>query len=262
MDEFGFSVTSTDFERDEGLSIGESVETCTVAQKLTGKALSEDTNAEPNSAASSTSIKSNGDFYNTALRILYTLTPAILILNNQRDVVFANRNAEDMLKNGDVIALNKRGHICCVDPVAQNFLLKYVRCHQMDGANLFSKGDGSFLIPKKEGWPIVAILGGDQLQSEAFNHSGFDAASHITLMIRDPNGCHPEQSSILANHFGLSNAENLVVKALVEGNSTDEIAQKRGVSVVTIRNQLKSAQSKMGVARQSELVSLFLRCFS
>jgi len=203
-----------------------------------------------------------GDFLETALGILYTLTPAILILDSHRRIVFANREAEDLLERGDVISLDQKGQIYCTDHVAQNYLLQYLMSYKSPAKTAFSDEDGSFLIPKADGWPMVAMVGCDQLDSLVQGDGEYDDGGHITLMIRDPNGKHPEQSKKLMRYFGLSGAETSVVGELVQGNSTNEIAQKRGVSVVTIRNQLKSAQNKMGVARQSELVSLVLRYIS
>ncbi|WP_367575937.1 helix-turn-helix transcriptional regulator [Pelagibius sp. Alg239-R121] len=57
----------------------------------------------------------------------------------------------------------------------------------------------------------------------------------------------------------MSETEAIVADRLSTGASIDEIASERGVSVVTVRNQIKSAQAKTGVSRQAELVSLVLR---
>ncbi len=201
-------------------------------------------------------------FFATALRILYTLTPAILILDGDRRIVFANRQAEELLEVGDVISLDRKGKIFCTDHVAQNFLLKYLGAGEGSRTSLFEGQEHSFLIPKSDGWPMVAMVGCDQLDALSLVGDRLCADRHVTLMIRDPNGKHPEQSEKLMRHFGLSGAETTVVRKLAEGLSPSDIAAERGVSVVTIRNQLKSAQGKMGVTRQSELVSLVLRYIS
>lgn len=203
-----------------------------------------------------------GDFYKTALGILYTLTPAILILDSHRCVVFANREAEGLLEQGNVISKDSKGRIFCTDHVAQNYLLQYLMSQKTQSETKFSDEDGSFLIPKADGWPMVAMVGCDQLDSLTFHEGDYTGNGHITLMIRDPHGRNPEQSKKLMEYFDLSGAESSVVGELVNGSSTDEIARQRGVSVITIRNQLKSAQNKMGVARQSELVSMVLRYVS
>ncbi|MEH6475506.1 MAG: hypothetical protein V7727_07435 [Sneathiella sp.] len=214
MDEFGFSLTVTDFESIEGLSKGESVTTNPIAQRSEGIDLRGNVKVKPNSTVSLTKTKSGGDFYNTALRILYTLTPAILILNIQREIVYANRDAEKLLKAGDVISLDKQGHICCVDPVAQNFLSTYVSGDREKRQHLFSMEDESLLIPKKNAWPMVAILGKEQLQLDTFRANGWDTEKHITLLIRDENGRHPEQSKILMTHLGLNSLKTRALKIL------------------------------------------------
>ena len=59
--------------------------------------------------------------------------------------------------------------------------------------------------------------------------------------------------------FGLSSAEAAVAVRLASGDCPERIAQLREVSVVTVRNQLKSVAAKLGVRRQVELVSIVLR---
>jgi DNA-binding CsgD family transcriptional regulator len=206
--------------------------------------------------------KSSNGFYDTALCILYTLTPAILILDGHRRLVFANRDAEKLLEWGDVIALDPKGKVYCTDEVAQQFLMQYLMSYKKSETSSGAIDDGSFVIPKADGWPMIAMVGHDQLESLVSTEFDTDTSDYITLLIRDPNGSHPAQTQKLMEYFGLSQAETCVVEQLVNGESTDKIARNRGVSVVTIRNQLKSAQSKLGVARQSELVSMLLRYFS
>ncbi|MCI5076865.1 helix-turn-helix transcriptional regulator [Oricola sp.] len=57
----------------------------------------------------------------------------------------------------------------------------------------------------------------------------------------------------LGKHFGLTDFETRSILRLVEGLSPREIAQEREVSVYTVRNQIKSAMSKMGVRRQIDI---------
>lgn len=261
MEDFGFSVredTAGSFDTDFGGG-------CGYGRNRTSKKLGY-TPVEISSKAVQTTSNENrnssGDLFNTALGILHSLTSAVLILDSQRRVVFANREAEALLKKGDVISLDSKEQIFCKDHVAQNFLLQYLTSQKMADTSLFNDDEGSFLIPKLDGWPLVAMVGCDQLDALSFSEEECDTEGYVTLMIRDPNARKPEKSGKLMEYFGLSGAESSVVGELVKGSSTDEIARKRSVSVITIRNQLKSAQNKMGVARQSELVSLVLRYVS
>ena len=49
-------------------------------------------------------------------------------------------------------------------------------------------------------------------------------------------------------------AETQITEYLVEGQSAEFIATKRGVSVETVRTQIKAIMAKLGVSRQVELV--------
>jgi DNA-binding CsgD family transcriptional regulator len=63
----------------------------------------------------------------------------------------------------------------------------------------------------------------------------------------------------IAARLGLTRAEAEVALALAEGLTPAEIAEARGASVHTVRNQIKAAMSKCGARRQSDLVGLVLR---
>jgi DNA-binding CsgD family transcriptional regulator/pimeloyl-ACP methyl ester carboxylesterase len=60
----------------------------------------------------------------------------------------------------------------------------------------------------------------------------------------------------LAEVFGLTAAEQGVVRALVEGRNVKEIAIDRGTSEGTVRGQLKSILAKMNARSQSEVIRL------
>ena len=62
----------------------------------------------------------------------------------------------------------------------------------------------------------------------------------------------------LARRCALTNAEAALLAALVDGATLKEFATRRGVSVHTVRNQLKQLFHKTGVRRQSDLIRLAL----
>ena len=80
----------------------------------------------------------------------------------------------------------------------------------------------------------------------------------ILLTVIPENGNSEGDAEKLMQRFGLTAAETQVVLLIRDGLSPVEIADIRSVSAVTVRNQIKSALSKCGVRRQSELVSLLL----
>ena len=67
----------------------------------------------------------------------------------------------------------------------------------------------------------------------------------------------PPSTKILAALFDISPSESEVARGLLAGASARKIAQMRGVSVETVRMQVKSVLAKAGVGRQVELAVLF-----
>jgi DNA-binding CsgD family transcriptional regulator len=68
-------------------------------------------------------------------------------------------------------------------------------------------------------------------------------------------GCAPDVERILRSGFGLTQAEACVALAITRGESLDEIARARGVTVATTRTQLKSVFFKTQTHRQAELAA-------
>ena len=76
----------------------------------------------------------------------------------------------------------------------------------------------------------------------------------VTTNYRWSTGIGPTLSEV----FGLTLAEQDVVRLLVEGRNVKEIAKLRGTSEGTARGQLKSILSKMNARSQSEVIRLVM----
>jgi DNA-binding CsgD family transcriptional regulator len=82
--------------------------------------------------------------------------------------------------------------------------------------------------------------------------------ARAVLMIDDPEARLAPQELVLRQVFGLTGAEATVATAFASGGELEEIARMRGVSLGTLRNQLKTIYAKTGTRRQAELVALLL----
>jgi DNA-binding CsgD family transcriptional regulator len=71
-----------------------------------------------------------------------------------------------------------------------------------------------------------------------------------------PTGIAPQR---IASVFNLTRLEAEAAAAIAAGRTIIEYAEARGVSHLTVRNQLRSAMEKMGVSRQVELVAIVQR---
>lgn len=67
------------------------------------------------------------------------------------------------------------------------------------------------------------------------------------------------RDEVLRVAFGLTRAEFAVAVGLQRGLAPDDIATERGVSIETVRSQIRGLMTKTDTRRQSELVALFGR---
>jgi DNA-binding CsgD family transcriptional regulator len=87
--------------------------------------------------------------------------------------------------------------------------------------------------------------------------SSIDDAKAL-LFIADPEGGHISTSEVLETLYQLTPAEAELVRLIAEGRSLEEVAAERGVTMNTVRSQLKQVFSKTETSRQGELVHLVL----
>ena len=182
------------------------------------------------------------------------LSSPVAMLDARCRLVFANAGAEALFGDGDAIFVDNADTVRCRNRSAQVKLQTLVAAVIADGEGGRIAVRRAFAIPKEEGWSLSALITG---QPAATGQDG--KIQRVVLHLRDPGvGLHVG-SEFLSLMFGLSQAEAAVVALLVAGRGLDEIADERGVSLVTVRNQMKSALAKFGVNRQVELVSVVLR---
>ena len=92
------------------------------------------------------------------------------------------------------------------------------------------------------------------MRSEAFSVVSHGPA--VLVCVSDPNTEPYPVEARLKDHFALTAAESRVALALFEGRSSQEIAAQFGVSINTVRVQIRSIFTKTGARRQSDLVRL------
>ena len=121
-----------------------------------------------------------------------------------------------------------------------------------------SNGDGdkagdTVWISRRKGGPLQILV-------SPVGKAGFSGNGTITAIafVNDPARRQRPAEDILRTRFGLTPAESRVALLLCDGRAPKNIAETIGVSVETVRSQMKSIYSKADVRRQSELVRLLL----
>ena len=134
----------------------------------------------------------------------------------------------------------------------------------LEGAASGHSGAMIARFPAEPAITLIAFpLGTTQRAAGAGSASAFDGTNRRLLAAVAVVLCTRSRldSSVLrtfASLYGLSRAETRVLAALVEDGSPAHIATSTGVGIRTIRTQLSSIYSKVGVDSQRELLTLLL----
>ncbi len=83
----------------------------------------------------------------------------------------------------------------------------------------------------------------------------FSFAPRVLVLARGERGRDGRRAALLQAAYALTSAETDIAIQICDGKSPEEIAEARGVSVGTVRIQIKSILAKLGVKRQVELVA-------
>ena len=88
--------------------------------------------------------------------------------------------------------------------------------------------------------------------------AALEGKAMAAVFCSDPDAVIGRLSQRLEALYRLTPAEGQLTEALVNGQSLQEYAQARCVTMNTLRMQLKSAAAKTGAKRQSDLVRIVL----
>ncbi|MCC5781015.1 helix-turn-helix transcriptional regulator [Nitratireductor sp. B36] len=177
-----------------------------------------------------------------------------LVVTRSRRIVFANQQAETLLETGDVIRCDLRHRFAFASETWQRHF-----------SAIIAKSDGSFRQPQtfsisnSDGKPSltcrIAPLATEELE---YRPSGilFGNEEPCFLFTLAGRSDSPDVAVLLCETFGLTPNEARVVVHLAGGLSPKEIAELRGTSISTVRNQLHAAMGKMEARRQSDIVGM------
>jgi PAS domain S-box-containing protein len=190
-----------------------------------------------------------------ALRQVIDRLPAgVILLDKDGRVVLANRSADQIFGLDDGIRL-ERGRPRLADPrqdrAFQQVIARAVEAHPQSG-----RASGSTIaVARPSGRrafpctvsPLLAAPPGTSLREAV-----------AILFVADPEGSQITTTEVLEGLYDLTPAEAELLRLLAEGRSLDEVAALRGVTMNTVRSQLKQVFAKTDTRRQGQLVHLVL----
>lgn len=170
-------------------------------------------------------------------------------------VLHANGRAEAIFRAGDGLGV-RRGHLEAGHPASFRQLVAL-----MAGAGRTLRDDaggaggGTIRIPRPSRLAPYAVTVAPLSQEHRFLAPD---RWLLLVLIRDPAAAGATAAAEMRKAFGLTAAEEAICEIFARGAAIPEIAASRGVADATVRQQVKTIMSKLGVSRQAELMRLLL----
>src|SRR5215211_3511011 len=182
------------------------------------------------------------------------LSLGILIVDRRGKVLAANRTAQNMLQTGD--ALIERSGVLRARHRDDHERLT----HSLAGAAGSKRLGASDCIrlSRQSGKPAYMATVAPLTEAVDLASMGGDRAALI--VIYDPDRTHSSDlGQVLQQAFGLTPAEARTASLVGSGLAPQDVADQVGITVGTIRSELKSVFEKLEISRQSELAALVAR---
>jgi DNA-binding CsgD family transcriptional regulator len=178
---------------------------------------------------------------------------AVLIINERRRIIYSNQAADTMLAKGDTVrvAPGRRVAFCNARAAAA---LSYAMSHSDERGSMLSS---SFQTGTRGGKRYTCRVARIDPSGQDMSPLGtfLSLSGRCTLLtLSAARSAEEDKAARLIGLHGLTQSEASVAERLAAGLTLDEIADERAVSIHTVRNQVKSAMSRLGVRRQSDLV--------
>jgi DNA-binding CsgD family transcriptional regulator len=190
------------------------------------------------------------------IELLQRMSQPLMLLDETRHIVFCNAPARRLLDAGGVLS-DKGGLLSGPDLADDARLLIALRELGLSPQSYLGNGPASdkvFLRLQNSAGSRLGIY----LYAMRPGHAmgAFGPGSLALVMLHDPQQGSDLDPFVVAATWDLTPAEAKVAIGLKRGLSAPEIASAHGVSINTIRTQIRMAMEKTGVTRQAELVNL------
>jgi len=187
----------------------------------------------------------------TLAESLDAVATATAIVTRDLRVLHVNTAATQLIGNGKGLRL-VGGKLIATRPADHTALEAVTR--RADGAREgIEQPPSTIVIHNAQHEPVL-------VRAHALARSSFVAAAdntgQVVLILTAARQQHDPGLDALLGSFGLTSAEQRVVRHLLQGSRLSNVARSLDVSIETVRSQLKSAYGKIGVQRQSDLVRL------
>ena len=185
--------------------------------------------------------------------VLEAVPLGIVLLDENAEVLFANELARTLTRSNKLIRLSTAAGISCVRASDDAIFQKLVREAARTGVSGSGSAGGALKVCGLDGEQLHVVVTPFPSWSTPFGTSASTA-----VFLNDPKTALRSLAQSLRMIYGMSPTEARLTEALISGLSPKEYAHDVGVSMNTVRTQIKASAAKVGATRQSDLVRLVL----
>lgn len=189
--------------------------------------------------------------------VLRKLHYAVLVMTEDRTVLFSNDAAEHLMAKGSILVTH--GRLVLRDKAENADLtigMKQAQLHQTLNQASPEPGRPASLVRCGRSLRNEAALIHLSVIEPAESMGAFGSATTTVVTFFVGSEGTRLDPFVVGYAYNLTPAESRVAVGVAEGLTVDSIAENNGTSVLTVRSQLKSACAKIGVSRQAELTKL------
>lgn len=222
-------------------------------QRSAERSISEQAGLKESVATSNLSEQRPHNLLMAGFEALDLVNIGLLVTSAAGDLLLANRTAEQILQTRDGLELTPAGavrtSIKCTPSLS--VLMDVVARAGREGAK-----ESVLAVRRPSGKRPLTVV----VRSVAGTASNADPLAPATLLfVLDPETPIETVEAELRQLYGLTATEACLAKLLMEGKALDECCNLLGIRRSTARTHLQHLFEKVGVQRQSELVSLLLK---
>jgi DNA-binding CsgD family transcriptional regulator/PAS domain-containing protein len=177
------------------------------------------------------------------------LAVGMIAVDAQSTLLFANPTAERLLHAG-LGLMCRQGRLGVTDPTKDGELRRLIQKAGLAAFGRSSEAGGVLVLPRAVGRPLSLLV--CPLAPHALT-TGLPVAAAL-LIFGDPDASPSTSTQALMGFYGLTHAEARLMAALVDGESLEDYADRRQISINTARTQSKQIFAKTGQGRQADLI--------
>jgi DNA-binding CsgD family transcriptional regulator len=185
--------------------------------------------------------------------VVNRLQVGVILVDRDRRFVVTNRCADGLVDLGDGF-VSREGRLHARNP-RDDAVMQKILDDAIVGGRSGSHASNLMAVSRQSGkraYPVVA--------SSLLNARIGDVAEEAvaSVVIGNPDAGHAFTPEVLQSLYELTPAESELLGMLADGKSLTDAADTRGVTLNTVRSQLKQVFAKTDTNRQAQLIRLVL----